>query len=77
MLQDVPAVLLVGGGEGMGSLEATVIAIERTIGADCQIVVVCGRNQSLAQRLRRRNYPEGMQVRQTVFWTEYKSNVLR
>ena len=62
MLDDVPAVLLVGGGEGMGSLEKTVLAIEKSIGALVQVVVICGRNQALARRLSERSYPPGMHV---------------
>lgn len=47
-----PAVLLVGGGEGMGGLEATVDALEKSVGGGCQVVVVCGRNEKLAKRIR-------------------------
>lgn len=46
-----PAVLLVGGGEGMGPVEKTVDALVATIGPDCQIVVVCGRNARLVDTL--------------------------
>jgi 1,2-diacylglycerol 3-beta-galactosyltransferase len=46
-----PAVLLVGGGEGMGPVEATVEALAARVGAGCQLVVVCGRNQGLVDRL--------------------------
>jgi 1,2-diacylglycerol 3-beta-galactosyltransferase len=51
MDKDKPAVLLVGGGEGMGPVERTVDALASVVGADCQIVVVCGRNARLVQRL--------------------------
>lgn len=35
--QGTPAVLLVGGGEGMGALEATVEQLAQQIGAGCQV----------------------------------------
>ena len=46
-----PAVLLVGGGEGMGPVERTVNAIAAGPGAKVQLVVVCGRNEKLVKRL--------------------------
>ena len=46
-----PAILLVGGGEGMGPVERTVDALCSVIGADCQVVVVCGRNAKLVEKL--------------------------
>lgn len=62
MLTDKPAVLLVGGGEGMGPVEKTVDSVAKEIGADCQLVVVCGRNQRLVDRLSAKAYPPGMHV---------------
>lgn len=47
-----PAILLVGGGEGMGPVEKTVDALAKVIGADCQVVVVCGRNAKLVEKLK-------------------------
>jgi 1,2-diacylglycerol 3-beta-galactosyltransferase len=53
MHPELPAVLLMGGGEGMGPVEETAMALgeelydhrrRRPVG---QIVVVCGRNQAL------------------------------
>ena len=46
-----PAVLLVGGGEGMGPVEATVDALAAALPRPAQIVVVCGRNARLVERL--------------------------
>lgn len=46
-----PAVLLVGGGEGMGPVERTVDALASVIGKDCQVVVICGRNAKLVEKL--------------------------
>ncbi|MEI7990042.1 MAG: glycosyltransferase [Chloroflexota bacterium] len=45
-----PVVLLVGGGDGMGPLEQTAHAIE-TANLPVNLVVVCGRNQKLRERL--------------------------
>eukprot|EP01024_Parvocaulis_polyphysoides_P047388 TRINITY_DN44928_c0_g1_i4.p2 TRINITY_DN44928_c0_g1~~TRINITY_DN44928_c0_g1_i4.p2 ORF type:complete len:389 (+),score=76.00 TRINITY_DN44928_c0_g1_i4:1-1167(+) len=57
MDQNLPGVLLIGGGEGMGKIEATVDAIAAKVGASCQVVVICGRNKSLVQKLQSKNYP--------------------
>lgn len=46
----LPAVLMVGGGEGMGKLEATVRAIGKK-GTRCQVAVICGRNDKLKAKL--------------------------
>lgn len=47
---DQPAVLIVGGGEGLGPLYEIAHQIA-TSDTDCQLVVVAGRNQKLLQRL--------------------------
>lgn len=47
---DLPVILLVGGGEGMGPLEKTAVAIDRAR-LPFALVVVAGRNQPLKQRL--------------------------
>jgi len=62
MAIDPPAVLLVGGGEGMGPVEATVDALAAELGAACQLVVVCGRNARLVNKLSNKAYPSGMHV---------------
>lgn len=49
--EEVPAVLLVGGGEGMGPVEKTVTSIARAVGPRVQLVVICGRNERLIRRL--------------------------
>ncbi|PNW74102.1 hypothetical protein CHLRE_13g585301v5 [Chlamydomonas reinhardtii] len=54
MAPALPAVLLVGGGEGMGALEETVAQLDSRLGDKCQVVVICGRNQKLQERLRAR-----------------------
>ncbi|GAX80944.1 hypothetical protein CEUSTIGMA_g8379.t1 [Chlamydomonas eustigma] len=63
----LPAILLVGGGEGMGKLEDTVDQIAEKLGSSCQVVVVCGRNKRLLQRLSEKRYTSGMPVTATGF----------
>ena len=53
---DVPTVLIVGGGEGMGPVEKTAIAIAKRLGSRGQIIIICGRNENLATRLKTLNY---------------------
>ena len=49
-------VLLMGGGEGMGLLEPTALALAEALPPSSQIVVVCGRNAALASRLSARTW---------------------
>ncbi|MCS7057136.1 MAG: UDP-N-acetylglucosamine 2-epimerase [Thermoflexales bacterium] len=49
---DLPVVLLLGGGEGAGLLDKTARAIVQA-GLPVQLVVICGRNQALRQALSR------------------------
>ena len=49
-------VLLMGGGEGMGSLEATASAAAEALPSTSQLVVVCGRNAALRRRLTSRSW---------------------
>lgn len=57
MDQNLPAVLLVGGGEGMGPVEATARELGQSLydantgKAIGQMVVVCGRNKRLVKKL--------------------------
>jgi 1,2-diacylglycerol 3-beta-galactosyltransferase len=60
--RDRPAVLLIGGGEGMGALEATVRALDRSVGAAASCAVVCGRNRALLERLKSTPWPGGLAV---------------
>lgn len=41
LLQDVPAILLVGGGEGMGKLKATVEQLDRKLQGSAQVGREC------------------------------------
>ncbi len=53
---DQPVVLLVGGGEGMGPLEKTAVAIAQA-NLPITLVIIAGRNQELKQRLEARQWP--------------------
>lgn len=59
---DVPAILLVGGGEGMGRLADTVDELARQLGSSCQVVVICGRNRRLLSLLSSTPVVNGMAV---------------
>ncbi len=49
---DGAVVLLVGGGEGMGALEDTAAALDARLPPDAHVIIVCGRNAALAEKLR-------------------------
>lgn len=51
--RDLPAILLVGGGEGMGPLEDLALAIDRAR-LPATLVIVAGRNRALRERLENR-----------------------
>src|SRR4030042_2839944 len=53
---DVPIVLLAGGGEGMGPLEKTALAISKA-NLPIALVVVTGRNMELKNHLKARQWP--------------------
>lgn len=62
MAQHIPAVLLVGGGDGVGGMAAIADAIalqiaEQAGAAAGQLVVVCGKNKSLLAKMRARSWP--------------------
>jgi 1,2-diacylglycerol 3-beta-galactosyltransferase len=54
--QNLPVVLLVGGGEGMGPLKKTAYAIAKA-GLPLSLVVIAGRNQELKQELEASHWP--------------------
>lgn len=58
----LPCILLVGGGEGMGLLEDTVRELDMQLGSRAQVVVICGRNKKLLQDLSMGVYPGGLKV---------------
>lgn len=68
MDEDLPAVLLMGGGEGMGPIEATARALGDTLYDENlgepigQILVICGRNKKLANKLQSINWKIPVQV---------------
>ncbi|MCM8812781.1 MAG: glycosyltransferase [Candidatus Omnitrophica bacterium] len=60
---DVPTVLIMGGGQGLGPIEELVFAVN-TLEAPAQLIVVCGTNQRLKRWLdsRRRLFRKKMAV---------------
>lgn len=58
MDRQLPAVLLMAGGEGMGPVEETARALEEALCDESignpigQVVIICGRNQTLASKLK-------------------------
>ena len=54
---------MVGGGEGMGALESTALALATKLRPDAQLVIICGRNLALAQRLAAREWPFKVHVK--------------
>lgn len=68
--QGAKVAMLVGGGEGMGPVEETVKAISKS-GCELQLVVICGKNKVIADRLKARTWAPSMklvvQVRATDF----------
>lgn len=66
---DLPAVLLMGGGEGMGPVEATAKALGKTLydvqtgKAKGQLVVICGRNKKLIKRLQSAQWSIPVQIK--------------
>lgn len=68
MEEHLPAVLLMGGGEGMGPIEATARALgdalyDENLGEPMgQVLVVCGRNKKLAEKLRAIDWKVPVQV---------------
>ncbi|MFQ6662275.1 hypothetical protein Gotur_030139 [Gossypium turneri] len=69
MDEDLPAVLLMGGGEGMGPIEATARALEHALYDENlgeplgQILVICGHNKRLASKLLSINWKIPVQVK--------------
>lgn len=68
MDEDLPAVLLMGGGEGMGPIETTARALGDVLhdelgGPMGQILIICGRNKNLANRLRAIDWKIPVQVK--------------
>ncbi|WOK96300.1 putative monogalactosyldiacylglycerol synthase 1, chloroplastic [Canna indica] len=69
MDEDLPSVLLMGGGEGMGPIEATARALgdilyDENLGRPIgQILVICGRNKKLANRMQSIEWKVPVQVK--------------
>ncbi|KAF8069665.1 MGD A [Scenedesmus sp. PABB004] len=62
LLPGVPAILLVGGGEGMGQLQATVEQLDARLRGSAQVAVICGRNKALLAKLLGHAWPGGSHV---------------
>lgn len=68
MDENLPAVLLMGGGEGMGPIEATAKALSKALYDENhgepigQVLVICGHNKKLAGRLRSIDWKVPVQV---------------
>jgi 1,2-diacylglycerol 3-beta-galactosyltransferase len=68
MDEDLPAVLLMGGGEGMGPIKATARALgdslyDESLGEPIgQLLIICGRNKKLTNRLQSINWKVPVQV---------------
>lgn len=61
LLEDCPAILLIGGGDGVGKLGKIARVLSKRLHADvgprgAQLVIVCGKNATLAESLRKQNY---------------------
>jgi 1,2-diacylglycerol 3-beta-galactosyltransferase len=54
--QDLPVTLLVGGGDGMGPLKRTALAIAKS-GLKTSLAVIAGRNKNLQEDLQSQNWP--------------------
>lgn len=78
MDEDLPAVLLMGGGEGMGPIEATARALGETLYDEVlqeptgQILVICGRNKKLVNKLRSIDWKVPVQVLSRSFSSQYR-----
>ena len=64
---DVPAVLIVGGGDGVGKLGKVAMEIAKRVRGECgeegaQLVVICGKNASLKEELKNKNWPVQVHV---------------
>lgn len=62
MALDIPTVLLVGGGDGVGGIgaiaDAIAVRISEEVGTSGgQLVVVCGKNKGLLRRMQERSWP--------------------
>jgi len=62
-LEQRPTVLLLGGGEGMGALEASAAALASSLARHGgQLAVICGRNRALHDRLGSRSWPAPVRI---------------
>lgn len=62
LADDCPAILLIGGGDGVGKMQSIARVLAQRLHTDAgpraaQLVIVCGKNESLGNELRRQNWP--------------------
>jgi len=65
LAEDKPTALVVGGGDGMGGLEAVATAVGDRLaatGMDAQVAVICGRNEAVRASLSHRSWPSSVDV---------------
>jgi 1,2-diacylglycerol 3-beta-galactosyltransferase len=58
---DLPAILMIGGGEGMGPLFRIARKVN-ALGAKCQLVIVAGRNEALRQQLEAQQWNQPVHI---------------
>ncbi|CAI5480664.1 unnamed protein product [Closterium sp. Yama58-4] len=70
---ELPAVLLIGGGEGMGPVEETARALVKTLAPETpggrakgQLIIICGRNKQLQATLEAMTWPMPTQIKGVV-----------
>jgi 1,2-diacylglycerol 3-beta-galactosyltransferase len=76
---DKPMVLLMGGGEGVGSLSEIVEQVYRSLvseGVDATICVVCGRNENLRLSLEQRDWDAVLEARPKFSKRRFFSRIL-
>ena len=64
-LKDLPTVLVVGGGDGVGGLQKIALGVgEKLAGyaGDCQLVVVCGKNEKVKKALQAHPWASNVNV---------------
>lgn len=72
-IQDIPTVLVVGGGDGMGGIVDIASKLGKSLGGEdarngnpdiprYQMVVVCGNNENAQRKLKEMDWPKGVNV---------------
>jgi 1,2-diacylglycerol 3-beta-galactosyltransferase len=72
--QGIPAVMIVGGGEGVGRIFDIATETAESLGKDLHessLIIVCGKNHAAAESLRARNWPSNVHVTVYGFSSEF------